>query len=109
MERHAIVVANSSGIIELWSSGAERLFGYNAAEAVGRKLDLIVPDDFRTQHWAGFNRAISTGESKIAGEGFDIPIRRRNGEVTQVRGILHLLRNAEKQVIGAMAIFARNE
>ena len=108
MDRHAIIVANPSGTIELWSTGAERLFGYSAAEAVGQKLDLVVPEDFRDQHWAGFHHAMSTGESKIAGQGFDIPIRRRSGELSQVRGILTLVRNAENSVIGAMAIFANN-
>jgi PAS domain S-box-containing protein len=39
----AIVYADAEGMIRFWNASAERLFGYGAAEAVGRSLDLIIP------------------------------------------------------------------
>ena len=40
----AVVIVTPSGTIRDWSGGAERVFGYSAKEAVGRKLvDLLVP------------------------------------------------------------------
>ncbi|MGH9185578.1 MAG: PAS domain S-box protein [Acidimicrobiales bacterium] len=44
---------------------ATELFGYSAGEAVGASLDLIVPEEFRERHWAGFRRAIETGECHL--------------------------------------------
>jgi PAS domain S-box-containing protein len=40
----AIVAADSGGIIRFWNPGAERIFGYSRDEALGRSLDLIVPE-----------------------------------------------------------------
>src|SRR6266851_4736347 len=57
----AIIFADCAGVIRLWNQGAEALFGYSAAEAVGQTLDLIVPAPSRTAHWAGFSRAVHQG------------------------------------------------
>ena len=40
----AIIFSDRDGIIRLWNSGAEAMFGYRAEEAVGQSLDLIVPE-----------------------------------------------------------------
>ena len=41
----AIITKSLDGIITGWNPAAERLFGYTAAEAVGKNIDLIVPPD----------------------------------------------------------------
>src|SRR5262249_14896645 len=41
----AIVSRTLEGVITTWNAGAERIFGYGAAEAVGRPIDLIIPPD----------------------------------------------------------------
>ena len=41
----ALVVADVEGIIRMWSSGSEALFGYPAADALGRSLELLIPSD----------------------------------------------------------------
>src|SRR5262249_57296237 len=41
----AIVSKTLEGVITSWNAGAERIFGYSAAEAVGRRIDLIIPPD----------------------------------------------------------------
>lgn len=105
LDKHAIVVADTAGTIQLWSRGAEKLFGYSAAEAMGRSLDLIVAEPFREHHWAGFWRAMETGTAKAEGQGADIPVKCSNGSVTAFRGLFVLLRDADNQVIGATAIF----
>jgi PAS domain S-box-containing protein len=56
MNQHAIVIADQHGIIQLWNDGAEDLIGYSRDEAVGQKLDLVVPPEFRQQHWHGFGQ-----------------------------------------------------
>jgi PAS domain S-box-containing protein len=62
----AIIFADPGGIIRIWNRGAERIFGYPAAEALGASLDLIIPERFRRAHWEGFQRAIDTGRTKYA-------------------------------------------
>ena len=43
----AIIFADKGGTIRLWNSGAEAIFGYSAEQALGRTLDLIVPEKMR--------------------------------------------------------------
>jgi PAS domain S-box-containing protein len=109
MDQHAIIVADASGIIQLWSPGAERLLGYSAAEAVGQTLDLIVPEEFRDQHWSGFRRAMSSGMAAMEGQAFDLPVKPRDGQVTPVPGTFILIRTGAKTVIGAMAILSAHQ
>lgn len=61
MTDQALLLADRSGTITLWNARAEALFGYPASAAVGASLDLIVPDEFRARHWAGFERARTEG------------------------------------------------
>jgi PAS domain S-box-containing protein len=105
MDKHAIIVADANGVIQLWNVGAADLFGYAVNDAVGRKLDLVVPETFRNAHWAGFGHAMSTGSANGEGSFFDAPVLCSSGEIKTFRGQLHVLRNEEKKAIGAMAIF----
>lgn len=107
MQDQAIVISNADGVIELWSDGAARLFGYPASEAVGQKLDLVVPPDLRDHHWKGFRGAMSRGAANGEGTFFDIPGLTRSGEIRTLRGQLHVLRNEARTAIGAMAIFTQ--
>ena len=52
----AIVAADKEGIIRFWNPGAERIFGYASAEAVGQSLDIIIPQGQRQRHWQGYPR-----------------------------------------------------
>src|SRR5688572_20752525 len=45
----AIVSKTLDGVITSWNPGAERIFGYTAAEAIGQHIFLIIPDDRRAE------------------------------------------------------------
>ena len=45
----AIVSKNLDGVIQSWNRGAERMFGWTAAEAVGRHITLIIPEERRAE------------------------------------------------------------
>ncbi len=64
----AIIFADRDGVIRVWNRGAEALFGFSAAEAVGRSLDIIIPEYLRKPHWEGFNRAIALGHTRHGGQ-----------------------------------------
>jgi len=46
----AVLFSDREGIIRLWNDGAEHIFGFSAAEAVGQSLDLIIPERLRQRH-----------------------------------------------------------
>jgi PAS domain S-box-containing protein len=100
----AIVAADQEGIVRFWNPGAERLFGYSSAEAIGHSLDLIIPERLRQRHWDGFRRVIETGESRY-GEWdlLSVPANRKDGSGLSVEFTVVPLRDGGK-LIGMVAI-----
>lgn len=60
----AIVAADAGGVIRVWNSGAVRVFGFSAEEAIGKSLDIIIPERLRARHWAGWDKVMETGRSR---------------------------------------------
>jgi PAS domain S-box-containing protein len=63
----AIIAADAGGRIVLWNAAAERLFGFTATEAIGRSLDLIVPEKHRARHWEGYGRKTNAIRARTGG------------------------------------------
>src|SRR3954454_22055488 len=59
----AIMFSDREGIIRLWNSGAEHMFGFLKDEALGQSLDLIIPENLRPKHWDGYQKVMQSGES----------------------------------------------
>src|SRR4051794_23583665 len=76
----AIVYADAEGAIRLWNRGATRMFGFAETEAIGRSLDIIIPERLRARHWKGFRATMRTGQSRY-GEGhvLSVPAIRKDG------------------------------
>jgi PAS domain S-box-containing protein len=75
----AIVSADERGHIAFWNPGAERLFGYSAAEAVGQPLTILMPERYREKHQAGFVRYLSGGAAVVVGSTVELEGRRKDG------------------------------
>jgi two-component system sensor kinase FixL len=75
----AMVVINATGAIESFSSAAERLFGYAAAEVAGRNVSMLMPSPYREQHDSYLARYLATGEKRIIGSSRVVIGLRRDG------------------------------
>ncbi len=51
----AVIFADRAGLIGFWNEAATQLFGFTAEEALGRSLDIIIPQRLRQRHWAGYH------------------------------------------------------
>lgn len=100
----AIVAADSSGKIILWNAGAERLFGYTEAEAVGQSLDVIIPDAQRKRHWDGYRHVMQTGQTKYGTSLLRVPAIRKDGTRLSIAFTVGLLKDAGGRVEGIFAI-----
>src|SRR5262245_52532334 len=65
----AILVVDRRGRIEAFNAAAERMFGYTAAEAIGRNVNTLMPEPYRTEHDKYMARYLATGEKRIIGIG----------------------------------------
>lgn len=100
----ALVGADPEGTIVVWNRAAERLFGLAAADAIGRSLDLIIPERFRDAHWTGFHRSVRDGTMRL-GEGRPMRTRsmRPDGSRLYVDLSFSLLRDEAGAVVGVLA------
>jgi len=105
MQENAIVIADTTGTIHVWSPGAETLFGWSAAEAVGQSLDLIVPERQRERHWARFHESMRTNVSTLDGNATELPVQTRRDGVIKFPARFIFLRDAQGRAIGAMGVF----
>jgi PAS domain S-box-containing protein len=100
----AIVVADAEGMIRFWNPAAERIFGFAADEALGRSLDLIVPERYRERHWAGYREVMRTGHTRYGSDVLRVPALRKDGRPLSIAFTVGLLRAPDGQVRGFAAI-----
>jgi PAS domain S-box-containing protein len=101
----AIVYADAEGAIRLWNQGATRIFGFTEAEALGRSLDLIIPENLRQRHWDGYRATMRTGQSRYGeGQTLSVPAVRKDGKRISVEFIIVPFTDDAGQMIGIAAI-----
>ena len=108
-DEHAVIMADSKGIICHWNSGATALFGHLPDEAVGQSLDLIVPKEFKERHWVGFRKAISTGVCNLDRATTNIPVRHKNGTVESYPGRFVFLQGPRGEVLGVLGLYSARQ
>ncbi len=101
----AVIFADGAGAIRFWNAGAERIFGWSEAEATGKSLDIIIPEDLRQRHWSGFRETIRTGKTRY-GSGYTLAVRalRKDGRPISVEFSMLPLRDDQGTILGIAAI-----
>lgn len=100
----AIVVTDPEGIVRLWNAGAEAMFGFPAAEAIGRSLDLIIPEKQRAAHWKGYEKTMATGITRYGDTLLAVPALHRDGHRLSIEFSVALLRDEAGTIVGISAI-----
>ena len=75
----AMIVINEYGIMQFFSTAAERMFGYSEREAIGMNVSELMPMPDQARHDGYLARYRSTGERHIIGIGRIVTGRRRDG------------------------------
>jgi PAS domain S-box-containing protein len=74
-----IVMMDAAGRITHVNPGAERIFGYRAAELVGQPVTVLMPERFHGAHRQGLARFLESGEAKVIGRTVELAGRREDG------------------------------
>jgi len=102
--QEAIIFADQEGLIQLWNAGAEAIFGFSATEAIGRSLDLIIPDRQRARHWEGYRNVMATGVTRYGQEVLAVPAVRKDGTRISLEFTVVLLREGTGELVGIAAL-----
>lgn len=101
----AVIYADRQGMIRFWNAGAERIFGFSEAEAAGKPLDIIIPENLRARHWAGFDATMRTGKSRYGlGDTLAVPALRKDGTRVSIEFTVLPFGDAAGRMIGIAAI-----
>lgn len=75
----AMIVIDEHGVIQSFSSAAERQFNWASDEIVGKNVSMLMPEPYRSQHDSYLHRYMSTGERRIIGIGRVVVGERKDG------------------------------
>lgn len=99
-----IVVCDPKGHITFWNAGAERIFGFSGADAIGASLDIIVPERLRKRHWEGYEKTMETGKTRYGHDVLRVPALRKDGANISIAFTVALLHDEGGSVTGIVSI-----
>jgi PAS domain S-box-containing protein len=100
----AVVICDRDGVIRFWNAAAERLFGFTRTDALGKSLDLIIPERLRERHWAGFTRTMATGHTRYQHDVLRVPAMHKDGRTLSIAFTVGLLLAAQRTLTGLVAV-----
>ncbi len=96
----AIVSKTLDGIITSWNQGAERIFGYTAAEAVGQHISLIIPDDRKAEE----NDVLARLRRGQRVDHFETVRRTKTGREVPISVTVSPIKDAQGTIVGASKV-----
>lgn len=76
-----ILTIDQLGTVRRFNLAAERIFGYSPGEVLGRNVNVLMPEPYKTQHDGYLHNYLSTHHPKVIGTGRKVQGRRKNGEI----------------------------
>lgn len=101
----AILICDRQGIVRYWNHGAERIFGFAADEALGRSMEIIIPERLRARHWSGWDAAMRTGTTAYRdGRLLRVPALHKDGRQISIEFSIQLLEDSAGTVEWVVAV-----
>ena len=80
-----ILTINSEGIINTFNPGAEKLFGYLCSEVIGKNVNILMPEPYKSKHDSYIEKYETSGVKTIIGIGRDVVARHKNSSTFPIR------------------------
>lgn len=90
-----VIICDPEGRIVFWNDAATRIFGWEASEAVGASLDLIIPERLRDRHWRGYRTVMATGTTSYADRLLEVPALHRDAHTISIAFTVSLVRHED--------------
>jgi PAS domain S-box-containing protein len=99
-----VVVADAKGDIIFWNAAAERIFGFTEQEAIGKSLDLIIPERQRQRHWDGYHKTMDTGQTRYGHDLLRVPALHKQGRPLSIAFTVAMLYTPDHRVSAIVAV-----
>ncbi|MBF0323314.1 MAG: PAS domain S-box protein, partial [Magnetococcales bacterium] len=76
-----IITIDTRGIIQSFNPGAQRIFGYEPDEVLGKNVRMFMPQPYQDEHDGYLQRYLQVGETRFVGHGRELQGRRKNGGI----------------------------
>jgi PAS domain S-box-containing protein len=100
----AVMVTDAEGAIVVWNAGAQRIFGFSEAEALGQSLDIIIPDRQRGRHWEGYAKTMATGITRYGSSLLRVPALHKDGRTLSIAFTVALVTGPDGAMDGIAAV-----
>ncbi|MBV2236032.1 MAG: PAS domain S-box protein [Sterolibacterium sp.] len=80
-----IITINSAGLVQSFNSAAERMLGWQANEVIGRNVNMLMPEPYRSAHDGYLYNHLTTGEKRIIGTGREVEALTKAGKIIPIR------------------------
>lgn len=97
-----IITINEQSEIETFNPAGERVFGYKAAEVLGKNVKLMMPEPYHGEHDQYVANYLDTGERKIIGVGREVVARRKDGSTFPMELSVSEVRFADRRIFTAI-------
>ena len=100
----AIVASDAGGAIVLWNPAAQRMFGFTEEEALGKSLDIIIPQRQQQRHWDGYQKTMETGKTRYGNDVLRVPAVHKDGHGLSIAFTVALLHTPDNKVSAIVAV-----
>ena len=100
----AVVAADPAGAIILWNPAAERMFGHTEEQALGKSLDIIIPQRQQQRHWDGYHKTMATGQTRYGNDVLRVPAVHKDGHTLSIAFTVAMLHSPDGKVAAIVAV-----
>ena len=99
-----VVVCDAGGAIVGWNAAATRIFGFTPEDAMGKSLDIIIPERQRQRHWDGYNKTMETGVTRYGSDLLRVPALHKEGKPLSIAFTVAMLHAPDGKVSAIVAV-----
>lgn len=106
-----LIIIDHQGIIRNFNPSAEKVFGYEDAEVIGKNVKMLMPEPYHSGHDGYLHNYLTTGDKKVIGIGREVSGRRKDGSVFPMElGVNEMQLDGARMFVGTVRdISARKE
>jgi PAS domain S-box-containing protein len=99
-----VIVCDKGGAIIAWNAAATRIFGFTEDDALGKSLDIIIPERQRQRHWDGYDKTMATGVTRYGNDVLRVPALHKEGKPLSIAFTVAMLQSPAGEVTAIVAV-----